>query len=216
MHQLSEVDKIWLSTLLGFLAGVFTEPIKIWIGQRYQRRKLRKMCYQQILLIRNTLAHIRRELEHPEQLSFADMTAEVYARMTLPNINLGPLKYAIEEQASILYQLEVYPTVTRLVNGLQDVNKEMPIGDMRGLCDLLVYSIDSDARRGNISAKYLTELAYEARWSERSSGVSPSVQKLDNRYSDLPRSSFVILPFIAKQLYRLKRLLAWAHDQQPR
>jgi cellobiose-specific phosphotransferase system component IIB len=142
--QLQEWQKILLTALAGFCAAIFAEPLKLRVTERYKKRKLRKMCYEHILAIRDTLNHVAIMLARPQEQFSSGLTHEEYARFMVPNLNIGPLKYAIESESAILYQLDVALTVTRIVHSLQGVKESSPIEEIKEACRAIVFSIDRE------------------------------------------------------------------------
>ena len=84
-------------------------------------------------------------LAEPDGVSSFGITTAEFATQLLTSINLGPLKYAVEKEPGILYQLELYPIVSKVVYSLDDIPTTMPLNEMKEKCDLVLDAIDSAA-----------------------------------------------------------------------
>lgn len=205
---IAELQQFGLIALPSFLAGTLTEPLKIMIGQAYTKRRVRNICYRQILTLRNALRACSNALVDPSKVTSFGTNAE-FATTLLTSINLGPLKYAVEKEPGILYQLDVYPIVSKLIYNLDDIPSDMPLDEMKKRCDLVMYAIDSAADQKQISARKLTRIAIEEKWAHRWQWGAPApVQAFDNAYRN--DSSFAgTRPILAKRVHGFRRIMAY-------
>lgn len=73
----------------------------------------------------------------------------------VPNINIGILKYAMENEGAIFYQLDVAMTVVRIVHTLEGIDDDTPVEKIEHVAKSIVHSIDHDVDWNQISGKYL-------------------------------------------------------------
>jgi len=211
--SLSEWQKILFTALAAFAVGILAEPLKMWIGEAFRKRKIRRMCYEQILLVRGVMTSILYLLERPLEPSVSFKgTNEDHGRFAVSNVKLGPLKYALETEPGIIYQLEVYPTISRIVNALEAVPKDIPRDEIAKVANIIVTNIDRDADWGTISAKYLSAVHDERQWDRWRDSPPPEVDVIDKRYRSDSTSLYTFRPFISTNIHRIKRLRARWHN----
>ncbi len=153
--QFQEWQKILVTALAAFFVGLVAEPLKLWITEIYKKRKVRRLCYKRILVIRDALSGVLKGLKKPHDEYVFGQTGSEYARLMVPNINIGILKYAMENEGAIFYQLDVAMTVVRIVHTLEGIDDDTPVEKIEHVAKSIVHSIDHDVDWNQISGKYL-------------------------------------------------------------
>ena len=206
----SEFQKTILATLLGFLAGVLAEPLKIWLTESHQSRRLRRLCYQSVAQIYVMAQSVLETVLRPEgkrSLAAADPDEAV---STFQKMDIGVLKYALDSDGARFYSLDIAPTVIALLDFIHQANETGTLKKAQEMADLITNRVDGDVDDKIISGDYLTRILMNQRWSMRKCEEPSAKERKDKlrfgyRVDDPFNNDYSIRPirlYISGWLYR--------------
>ncbi len=209
--QLSEWQKILITSLASFSVGVLAEPIKLWLSENYKKRKLRRLCYERVLIVRDALSTVLKALKEPDKKFGYTRTGKEFALLMVPNLDIAILKNAVEKESSILCQLDIARTVRNIVSSLEEIKSDTSLEEMQRVAQAIIANIDMEVDWNRISGEYLTDIAFGMDWEQHKLFDWRMPRDLDLRkwgYKDesLRHKVFVLRPLFARIVSRIRHI----------
>jgi hypothetical protein len=219
MPPLSEFQKTIFTITLGFLFGLLGEPLKIRLTDRLKRKRLRRVCYEEILDIRSALAHaLALYREDPGRKTIGGKTASEYLVIMVSGIGTSRLRYAIEKEPGLIFQTDLGMIAQQIVNALDvPIDKMLPVSEAVEIADGVITHIDNEVDFGRLDGWYLTRLAAEKHWRHTKEWdiKSPAAKELQRGYRTDFEIGVAYNPLIERLTRRIRYIRnTWKHLQE--
>jgi hypothetical protein len=205
---IAEWEKTLLTAMAGFFTGLLAEPIKLSITNKYKKLKIRRLCYEQIFSTRNAMKAVLTALD--KRLSYQSLNPEGYARFMVLGLNIGALRYALNEESATIYQLDIAPTAANIIQLLSGLTPSSSDEEIRNTAESIIMTIDRHVAFDMIDGSYLTKVALRHVWQEkkqyRKIGDDGDPLRFGYRDASMWERAYTYRPFIGLMGLRIKRI----------